>query len=144
MGSINILLVEDNEGDILLTLEAFEESSIKNTIKVIRDGESAIDYLEKRNTYTQVVRPDLILLDVNLPKRNGHEVLKYVKQSEHLKRIPVIMLTTSSAQTDINSAYNNYANCYITKPVDVKEFFEAVNKIENFWINIVHLPTHHE
>ncbi|WP_143960959.1 response regulator [Litoribacter populi] len=142
MNAIKILLIEDNEGDILLTLEAFEEGKIFNTIEVIRDGESAIDYLEKRNDHIRASRPDLILLDVNLPKKNGHEVLKYVKQTEHLKSIPVIMLTTSSSQSDINSAYSNYANCYITKPVEVEEFIEAVSKIEDFWINIVQLPTY--
>ncbi|MBS9524540.1 response regulator [Litoribacter ruber] len=141
MNPIKILLIEDNEGDILLTLEAFEEGKIFNTIQVIRDGESAIDYLEKRNDFVRASRPDLILLDVNLPKKNGHEVLKYIKQTEHLKSIPVIMLTTSSSQVDIDSAYKNYANCYITKPVEVSDFIEAVGKIEDFWINIVQLPT---
>ena len=141
MEAIKILLVEDNEGDILLTKEAFKECKVLNTIEVIRDGEAAFDYLSKRDAYTHATRPDLIILDVNLPKKNGHEVLQHVKQDEHLKSIPVIMLTTSSSQSDIDRAYNNHVNCYITKPLEVSDFIEAVCKIENFWINIVQLPT---
>jgi len=141
MDAVKILLIEDNEGDILLTLEAFKECKIFNTIEVIRDGESALDYLEKRNGHTHAVRPDLVLLDINLPKKNGHEVLQYIKQNEQLKNIPVIILTTSSSQSDIDRAYSNYANSYITKPADVSEFIDAMCKIEDFWISLVRLPT---
>lgn len=135
---ITILLVEDNEGDIFLTTEALEEGKIFNKIEVARDGKEAIDYLLSKD---QNLLPDLILLDINLPRRNGLEVLKFVKGSTGLKHIPVIMLTTSSSEIDINEAYKNYANCYITKPVAVDNFLKVVASIENFWISIVSLPT---
>jgi CheY-like chemotaxis protein len=138
MKSINILLVEDNEGDILLTTEAFDESRIVNEINVIRNGEAAIKYFGALKTKDP--HPDLVLLDINLPKKSGHEVLMYVKSHEKLKHIPVIMLTTSSSEKDILLSYNNYVNCYITKPIDVSDFMKAINKIEDFWINIVTIP----
>src|SRR5579863_10007782 len=138
MKSINILLVEDNEGDILLTTEAFEESKIVNEINVIRDGEEAIRYFETLNKKDP--HPDLVLLDINLPKKSGHEVLMHIKSHEKFKHIPVIMLTTSSSEKDILLSYNNYVNCYITKPIDVSDFMKAINKIEDFWINIVSIP----
>ena len=138
MNEINILLIEDNEGDILLTLEAFEESKIVNNIKTIKDGKLAINYLESISKKTDA--PHLILLDINLPKINGHEVLTYIKNDDRHKRIPVIMLTTSSSQTDILKSYNNHANCYITKPVDVSDFMAAIAKIQDFWMNIVSIP----
>ncbi|PQJ10734.1 response regulator [Flavipsychrobacter stenotrophus] len=139
MKPIHILLVEDNEGDIVLTTEALQESKIINRISVVRDGKAAINYFDDLRDTSQW--PDLVLLDVNLPKKNGHEVLQFIKTSEHYKRIPVIMLTTSSAERDIISSYNSYANCFITKPIDVAEFMAAVAKIEDFWINIVSIPT---
>lgn len=138
MEPLHILLVEDNEGDILLTTEAFEEGKIINKTTVIKDGKSAIDFLDQ-GCITATL-PDLILLDVNLPRKNGHEVLQHIKQHEKLRTIPVIMLTTSSSDKDIRLSYESHANCYITKPVDAVDFFEAVTKIEDFWINIVQLP----
>lgn len=140
MKSIHILLVEDNEGDILLTTEALEEGRIVNKISVIKDGKSAQTHLEKIANENTDELPDLILLDVNLPKKNGHEVLQFIKQHDALAQIPVIMLTTSSSETDIIKSYKNHANCYITKPVEVDQFIKAVNEIEEFWINIVSLP----
>lgn len=141
MKAIHILLVEDNEGDILLTKEAFEEAKILINLSVVRDGKEAMDFVNKLGKYIDVLIPDLILLDVNLPKKNGHEVLQYIKGNDLLKHIPVIMLTTSSSEKDINFSYANYANCFITKPVDVNEFLTVVATIENFWISIVKLPT---
>jgi len=140
MNSIHILLVEDNEGDILLTTEALQEGRVLNKISVCRDGKQAIDFLSKTGEYANAEQPGIILLDINLPKKNGHEVLQFIKSNDKLKHIPVIMLTTSSAERDISLAYNYHANCYITKPVDVGDFMEAVMKIEDFWINIVKLP----
>jgi len=141
MKPIHILLVEDNEGDIVLTREAFEDSRILINMSVAKDGKRAIDFLSKEGEFSDQQLPDIILLDVNLPKRNGHEVLHYIKTNELLKQIPVIMLTTSSSATDINQSYKNYANCFITKPVDVQEFLNVVATIEKFWILIVKLPT---
>ena len=140
MKSIHILLVEDNEGDIFLVTEALEEGKIINKISVAKDGKEAIDFVEKKGKYQNAERPDLILLDVNLPKKNGHEVLEHIKSQKNLKQIPVIMLTTSSAEKDISMSYKNHANCYITKPVDVENFLKVVHSIENFWISIVTLP----
>lgn len=140
MEPIHILLVEDNEGDILLTEEALLEAKIITELSVAKDGKEAIDFVTKQGKYSNAKLPDLILLDVNLPKKNGHEVLQYIKGDEKLKRIPVIMLTTSSFKKDINLAYDNYANCYITKPIEVKDFINVVTTIENFWISIVNLP----
>jgi CheY-like chemotaxis protein len=140
MKPIHILLVEDNEGDILLTTEALEEKKIINKISVVKDGDKAIDFLNKKNEYKDAELPNLILLDINLPKKNGHEVLQYIKTNDKLKHIPIIMLTTSSSEKDIMLSYKHYANCFITKPVEVNDFIEAVTKIENFWLNIVQLP----
>lgn len=140
MKTIHILLVEDNDGDILLTTEALEEGKIVNKISVVRDGKEAIDFVNKEGKHIHADTPDLVLLDVNLPKKNGYEVLQHIKSMESLKQIPVIMLTTSSSEKDILQSYKNYANCFITKPVEVNEFMGAVAKIEDFWINIVKLP----
>jgi CheY-like chemotaxis protein len=138
MNGINILLVEDNEGDILLTAEAFEESKIVNKIIPLRDGRRAIDFFESIKKKED--EPHLVLLDINLPKVSGHEVLAYIKNNEKYKSIPVIMLTTSSAEKDIMQSYKNHVNCYITKPIDVGDFMRAIAKIEDFWINIVSIP----
>jgi CheY-like chemotaxis protein len=138
MKTINILLVEDNEGDILLTMEAFEESKIVNKITVIKDGKAAIGFFETLDNKEEV--PQLILLDINLPKASGHEVLMYIKNNERYKSIPVIMLTTSSSEKDILQSYKNHVNCYITKPIDVSDFMRAILKVEDFWINIVSIP----
>lgn len=138
MSDIKILLVEDNEGDIVLTLEALYDARIRNEVKVIKDGAETIDFL---STAPVNELPDLVLLDINLPKVDGKEVLHYIKNNERLKRIPVVMLTTSSAESDITDSYNGHANCYITKPVDLNKFFDVVKMIEDFWITIVKLPT---
>ena len=140
MEPIHILLVEDNEGDIFLITEALHESKITNHLSTVRDGWEAIQFLEKKGLYAQERTPDLILLDVNLPKMNGHEVLVAVKSNESIKHIPVIMLTTSSSEKDIYLSYKNYVNCYITKPIDAGNFLKVVTSIENFWISIVSLP----
>lgn len=140
MNSIHILLVEDNEGDIFLITEALEEGKIVDKISVTKDGKEAIDFLEKKEKYKNEETPDLILLDVNLPKKNGLEVLEYIKTAENLKQIPVIMLTTSSSDKDVLLSYKNHANCFITKPLDVNNFLTIVSSIESFWINIVKLP----
>lgn len=136
MKSAHILLVEDNEGDIILTLDAFEESKIKTDISIVKNGNDAINFLFKKGKFTEALRPDLILLDINLPIFNGHEVLKKIKEDESLKKIPVIMLTTSSNQKDINSAYENYANSYVTKPINMDGFLEAILQIEEFWLQL--------
>ena len=143
MKSIHILLIEDNEGDILLTKEAFEDAKILNQLSIARDGQQAIQFLEKREPFTDVETPDLILLDVNLPKKNGHEVLQHIKGSNSLKHIPVIMLTTSVSEKDIAKSYENHANCYITKPVELEDFLNVISSVEDFWIKIVQLPRKH-
>jgi chemotaxis family two-component system response regulator Rcp1 len=140
MDEVHILLVEDNEGDIVLTLEALSDAKIKNKVSVVRDGAQAIDYLND-NKDNPALLPDLILLDINLPKIDGKEVLLFIKTNEFFKKIPVVMLTTSSSELDIIEAYNNHANCFITKPVDLHKFFNVVKVIEDFWITIVKLPS---
>jgi len=140
MQNVHILLVEDNEGDIVLTLEALADAKIKNAVAVVRDGAEAIDYLNERKP-TPHLLPDLILLDINLPKIDGKEVLQTIKNDHALKKIPVVMLTTSSSELDITDSYNYHANCYITKPVDLNKFFNVVRIIEDFWITIVKLPS---
>lgn len=138
MQQIHILLVDDNEGDILLTREALDDARIINKISIAYDGLEAIRFLKKDPSGVDM--PDLILLDINLPKMNGTEVLGIIKNDPDLKRIPVIMLTTSSAEKDIFASYDNHANCYITKPVDLDRFMDVVRTIEDFWISIVKLP----
>lgn len=132
----HILLVEDNEGDILLTLDAFEESKFETKVSVARNGQEALDFLNKKSKFSNAEKPDLILLDINIPIFNGHEVLGQIKQDEHLKKIPVIMLTTSSNQKDIEMAYDNYCNSFIKKPLEMEEFMEAILKIEEFWLQL--------
>ena len=138
MKSIDVLLIEDNEGDIMLTVEAMEESKFINKIKVIKDGEAAIAYFNQLTDEEE--KPDIVLLDINLPKKSGLEVLNYVKQHPIHCRTPIIMLTTSSSERDILSAYQHHANCYITKPVDINGFISAISKIEDFWANTVSIP----
>jgi CheY-like chemotaxis protein len=135
MNEVQILLVEDNEGDIILTKEALKDGRIRNNISVAKDGQQALEMLD-----ASVTLPDLILLDINLPRVNGFEVLAAIKKNDRLKSIPVIMLTTSGAQNDIMTSYSNYANCFITKPVDFNQFMDVVRSIEDFWISIVKLP----
>lgn len=143
MKSAHILLVEDNEGDILLTTEALEDRKIINKISVVRNGKEALDFLLQKGKYKDQPPPDLILLDVNLPKKNGHEVLQIIKSNKKTMKIPVIMLTTSSSERDINLSYQHHANCYITKPVEMESFMEAIYTIEDFWLQLVKLPPNH-
>ncbi len=140
MSEIQILLVEDNEGDILLTLEAFKEIKVKNSIAVVKDGEEAIEFLKKQGQYADRTMPNLILLDINMPKLNGIEVLDFIKKDEKLKKIPVVMLTTSSSESDIAACYEKSANCFITKPLDFGKFLNVVEAIESFWFTIAQLP----
>jgi two-component system, chemotaxis family, response regulator Rcp1 len=137
---IELLLVEDSPGDVRLIKEAFKESKVLNHLHVVKDGVEAIAFLRKEGQYARAARPDLILLDLNLPKKNGQEVLAEIKEDPELKRIPVIILTVSKAEEDILRSYNLHANCYITKPVELDQFLIAVKGIENFWLAIVKLP----
>jgi len=139
MRTAHILLAEDNEGDILLTKEAFEECKVKTELSVVKNGQEALDFLYQRSEYPNVKKPDLILLDINMPIFNGHEVLMKIKSDAKLKKIPVIMLTTSSNQKDITKAYENHCNSYIKKPLDISEFMEAILKIEDFWLKLTTL-----
>lgn len=136
MKEARILLVEDNEGDVFLTLDAFEECKIRTNISVVRNGEEALNFLFRRAGFENVERPDLILLDINIPVYNGHEVLKAIKVDFSLKKIPVIMLTTSSNQRDINLAYEHHANSYIIKPIELEDFLKAILQIEGFWLQL--------
>lgn|SRR5574340_280111 len=137
---IEILLVEDNPGDVRLTREALKEAKVINNLNVIKDGMEALAYLRKEGPYAAAPRPHLILLDLNLPKRDGREVLATIKADEALKRIPVVVLTTSQDEQDVLKSYNLHANCYITKPVDLDQFIRVVRSIEDFWLGIVVLP----
>jgi two-component system response regulator len=137
---VEILLVEDDIGDIDLTKEALEESKLQVSLNVVRDGVEAIAYLRREGEYTQATRPDLILLDLNLPRLNGREVLQEIKNDDKLKLIPIVVLTTSDTHEDIRSSYDLGANCYINKPLGMDEFIQIVRAIENFWFTIVQLP----
>lgn len=138
---IEILLVEDNQGDVRLTIEALKEGKVLNNLHVAMDGEEAMAFLKKEGKYSNSVNPDLVLLDLNLPKKNGLEVLTEIKEDPELKHIPVIMSTVSKLEEDIMQSYNYHANCYILKPVDLNQFIEVVKSIENFWFTIVKLPS---
>ena len=138
---IEILLIEDNPGDVRLTQEALRENKVRNKLHVVEDGVEAMAFLRREGKYADVPRPDLILLDLNLPKKDGREVLAEIKSDEDLGRIPVVVLTTSQAEEDILRAYGLNANCYVTKPVDLDRFFEVVKSIESFWLTIVKLPS---
>lgn len=137
---VNILLVEDNLGDVRLTQEALKEGKVLNNLSIARDGEEAVDFLRRQGKYANAVRPDLILLDLNMPKKDGRAVLTDIKNDEELRDIPVVVLTTSVAEQDILKAYNLHANCYITKPVDLGQFIEVVKSINEFWFSVVKLP----
>ena len=137
---VEILLVEDNPGDVRLAREALKENKVRNNLHVIEDGESAIAFLRKQGKYQNATRPDLILLDLNLPKKDGREVLAEIKADHDLKRIPVVMLTISKAEEDIVRAYDLHVNCYITKPIDLDQFIKVVRSVEDFWLTIVKLP----
>lgn len=139
--AINILLVEDNPGDARLTLEAFRDAKVRNDFRIVGDGLEAMAFLYRKDNYADAPRPDIILLDLNLPRKDGRQVLEEIKTDEDLRRIPVAVLTTSRAERDILASYNLHANCYITKPVDLDEFIRVVRGIEDFWLSIVKLPT---
>jgi CheY-like chemotaxis protein len=138
--TVEILLVEDNPGDVRLTVEAFKEGKMGNHLQIARDGVEALEVLRRQGQHSDAARPDLILLDLNLPKMDGREVLAEIKQDPDLRRIPVVVLTTSDAEQDIARSYDLHANCYITKPVDMGQFIEIVQRIEGFWLTIVKLP----
>jgi chemotaxis family two-component system response regulator Rcp1 len=137
---IVILLVEDNPGDIRLTEEALKEGKVRNSLHVVMDGEEAMAFLKKNGEYADAPRPDLILLDLNLPRKDGREVLAEIKDDDDLKCIPVVVLTTSQAEEDVARTYDLHANCYITKPVDLEQFLNVVRSIEEFWLSVVKLP----
>ena len=140
--SVNILLVEDNPADIRLTQEAFKTTRIPNQLHIVRNGAEAMAYLEQTGRFANVPRPDMILLDLNLPKKDGREVLALIKQSPAYKQIPVVILTTSREEEDITHTYNHHANCFITTPVGLDEFLQVVKSIEAFWLSVVQLPYH--
>jgi len=137
---VEILLVEDNPGDVRLTLEIFKETKMANKITTVGDGVEAMAYLRREGKYADATRPGLILLDLNLPRKDGREVLREIKQDVDLRTIPVVILTTSRADEDILKSYNLHANCYITKPVDLSQFMKVVGSIEEFWLTVVKLP----
>jgi len=140
---IEILLVEDNPGDQDLTRNALQRAKVRNTLHVVEDGEEAMEFLRQKGEYANAPRPDVILLDLNLPRMDGREVLEEIKKDPKLMDIPVVVLTTSSAEQDIIRSYRLHANCYITKPVDLEQFIEVVRSIQNFWLTVVKLPPHH-
>jgi two-component system, chemotaxis family, response regulator Rcp1 len=137
---IEILLVEDNPGDVRLAREVLRDARVHNRISTVKDGVEALAFLRHTGTYAGAPRPDLILLDLNLPRKDGREVLADIKADQDLRRIPVIVLTTSQDERDVLGAYESYANCYIVKPVDLEQFIAVVESIEQFWFQIVHLP----
>lgn len=141
---IHILLVEDNPGDMRLTVEALKEGKVRNEMSWAKDGVEALDFLFRRGTFADVDAPDLILLDLNLPKKNGREVLEEIKNDPKLKSIPVVVLTTSRAEEDILRSYELHANCYIIKPVDLDKFMAVIKAIDHFWLSIVTRPPHIE
>jgi two-component system response regulator len=138
--AVDILLVEDSPTDVLLAREALENAKVLNNLYVVSDGVEALDFLHRRGRHSDAARPDLILLDLNLPRLDGREVLAAVKGHDELKRIPVVVLTTSKAEEDVSKAYGLHANCYVTKPVDFEQFASAIQAIENFWFTVVSLP----
>jgi two-component system, chemotaxis family, response regulator Rcp1 len=138
---IEILLVEDNPGDVRLTIEALKEGKVRNNLSVARDGVEALAFLRREGPHEKATRPDLILLDLNLPKKDGREVLEEIKRDAVLRRIPVVVLTTSKAEEDILRTYDLHANCYINKPVDLEQFISVVRSIDDFWLSVVRLPS---
>jgi CheY-like chemotaxis protein len=138
--AVEILLVEDNPGDVRLTIEGLKEAKVRNNLHVARDGVEALEFLRRQGQFDDAVRPDLILLDLNLPRMDGREVLAVIKSDPDLKTIPVVVLTTSSAEQDVLHSYELQANSYITKPVDLEQFIKVVRSIEDFWLTIVTLP----
>lgn len=142
--AVEILLAEDNSGDVRLTVEALKAGRVQHNLRVVEDGVEALAYLRREGKYAESPRPDLILLDLNLPRKDGREVLAEIKQDTSLRAIPVVVLTTSTAEQDILRVYDLYANCYVTKPVDLDGFFAVVGAIEDFWLNVVRRPTRAE
>lgn len=140
LNTVHILLVEDNEADIVMTCEAFEDAKLRNEIAIARDGYEAMEYLRREGQFVDAARPDIILLDLNLPGPSGKDILKFVKSEPELKDIPVVILTSSEASYEVKEAYTLAANCYIVKPVDMTKFIEIVRVIENFWVQVVKLP----
>ena len=140
MKPVEILLVEDNPGDVRLTKEALKEAKVINHLTVLKDGVEALAFLRRQDPYDNAVAPHLILLDLNLPRKDGREVLAEIKADDKLKRIPVVVLTTSQDEQDVFKSYNLHANCYVTKPVDLEQFMTVVKSIEDFWLGIVMLP----
>ncbi len=140
---IEILLVEDSAGDIRLTREALSEAKVSNVLSVARDGVEALDFLRKQNGHESAPRPDIILLDLNMPRMDGRELLQHIKADPALAAIPVVVLTTSKAEEDIVRSYQLHANCYITKPVDLDQFLKVVRSVEDFWLTVVKLPPKH-
>lgn len=138
--SVDILLVEDNPGDVRLIQEALQDGKLLNRVVTVTDGQKALAYLRKEGSYAQATRPDLILLDLNIPRKDGREVLAEIKADPHLRSIPVVIVTSSQAEEDILRSYNTHANCYVTKPVDLEKFVAVVRAIEEFWVTIVKLP----
>jgi len=138
---VNILLIEDNPGDVRLTKEAFKESGMNVNLNVVMDGVEALLYLKQEETYADAVIPDLILLDLNLPKKDGREVLEIIKKDDNLMCIPVVVLTTSGAEQDISNSYRLHANCYLNKPIEFDKFFDLIQKVEDFWLSTTVLPT---
>jgi chemotaxis family two-component system response regulator Rcp1 len=139
-GPIEILLVEDNPGDVRLTKEALKEGKVYSNLHTVKDGVEAMEFLRRQGKYAAVPRPDIILLDLNLPRKDGREVLEEIKSDDLLKRIPVVVLTTSKAEEDVVRTYNLHANCYVTKPVDLEKFMVVVKTIDTFWLTVVTLP----
>jgi CheY-like chemotaxis protein len=137
---IEILLVEDNPAEVRLTIEGLKEARIANNLNAVMDGQSAIDYLDRRGKYAAAPRPDLVLLDLNLPGIDGRSVLKHIKQSDDLKVIPVVVITSSEAESDIIKSYEAHANCFISKPIDFEGFTKVIRSIEHFWFTVVRLP----
>jgi two-component system, chemotaxis family, response regulator Rcp1 len=138
---IEILLVEDNPADVRLTQEALKEGKVRNNLFVARDGVEALEFLRRQGPHAKATKPDLILLDLNLPRKDGREVLADIKNDDNLRTIPVVVLTTSSAEADILKSYNLHANCYITKPVDLEQFVQVIKSIDDFWLTVVRLPS---
>lgn len=137
---IEILMVEDNPGDVRLTLEALKETKVRNNLNVVQDGAEALAFLRRQGRYAQAPRPDLILLDLNVPRIDGRQVLAEIKTDADLRRIPVVILTSSQAEEDILKTYDLQANCYVNKPMDLDQFIKVVQSIETFWLTIVRLP----
>jgi len=140
-GAIEVLLVEDDPGDVLMTREAFDDNKVRNSLHVVSDGVEAVAFLRREGEYRNAPRPDLILLDLNLPRKDGREVLEEIKADEELRRIPVVVLTTSEAEEDVLRSYHLHANAYVTKPVDFEQFINVVRHIDEFFVSVVKLPT---